>query len=1229
MNDLVPHTHTGEVYGPKDVVTVIGRPRLGKQGTVRKEFSAGHTVAELLDMALDNNRSNIPTDYLTYVDGQPIPLGWRDRVRVKAGRTVTFSPSLRGGSFREIALIAVAIIAMVAVPFLGGGIMASLIGAGIAFGGALAINALFPIAPPRTAAISEEQRAGASTVFSITGARNTADPYAPIPVIFGRTRVWPRYAALPYRNFQGTNQFLRLLFCIGYGPVAISDLKIGETDIDNFEDVTTEILQGFEADADPTLYPGQVFEDALSVDLTEEAGAQIRTTAEQINELEIDILAPGGWFEQNTETGKFMNRRLHVKAEYRETDTAGAWIEFGNYNEEVKKKQPFRIGFNVTVTRGPAYDVRVAKQSADDAAINIQEDLQWIALRGIRGDKPIYFHKPLALVALKIKASGQLNNVIDTFNCIAEAKVNSYTGSVWDTDDPTTWDTSRNPADAFRHALQGPGIFEPVPDEQLDLDSIEGWWQYCDDEGWEYNKEHDQRNSVFDTLRMICAAGRARVTRTDGLWGVIWDEADVPVAQHFTPRNSWGFEEQRTYFDPPHAFRVNFVNEEKGYVPDERKVYADGYSSTNATRFEAIDFPGVTDTGNIYRLARFQMAQSRLRPATYTLMTNWQALSCTVGSRVYAAHDVTLWGITQGRVKVVAGDVLTVDEEVIFESGVEYQIRFRQADGTSVLRSVAPPPTIGATNTITMVASGILPDPEPGDLFMFGNDVEGPAVLLRVLDIEWMPDLTARLTMVDDAPEIADADTGPIPAFDSNITAPQDLFLSPPTNLKVSERSYVELGLGRSAALLSWLANTERAQGFEVQMRDDAIGTWEQIALLGPDEISLEVPDLDAGTYSFRVRSLFGGRAFSTWETNNSTTFVGVSRPPDVTNFRISVVGDTATLRWDAVLGGSVAYYAIRFSPLTTAVSWQTSIELLSQVFGGTVQVPAVNGTYLIKAVNGDGLESINPATLIASGAGLTNLNQVEAVEEPLGSPGWAGTHLGTAVAGSNNLVLTLDSPYYSESPYPDDYPTLPDGTVAYGLYYFDDQNIDLGEIFTSRVSAVVDAYGDNAANVMSSWETLSSVLTLSGSLDADWVVLLQERHATGGSPTDWSDWQNVLVADITAQFFEFRIFLYTLNVAIIPTVNSVSITIDMPDRTYPIGDLVVPAVGLSVSFVPPFRHLETVLVTAIQDATTGDYAVVSNRDEEGFDIVVKNAAAVNVERTVDLVAHGYGRRVV
>lgn len=1403
MNEIVSKVFEGEVLGPKQTVRVVGRPKPLQEAIVDTQLPAGLTVDELLDLALGDKRSGFSMDYLVCVEGTPIPSEWRSRVRVRSG-TVTFSPRLQKDALRSIALIAVAIIALVVAPIIAGALFAAgstaltiatgIIGAGIVLGGTMAVNALFPAAPP---SVSDTESSGRSNAFALTGASNTMDPFGPVPSVYGRMRVWPRFAAVPYTEYVGSDQYLRLLFCVGYGPLDIDDLKIGETDLDEFEDVDVEILEGYDDDNDPTLYPGQVFQDQLSVEL--EAGEDNeRTTADNIDVIQVDISFPNGVYRVNQDTGKFEETRIGVDIDYRAVGS-GTWLDLDSYDKEVKWKKPKTLGFTKKVTRGQ-YEVRVTKTSGDSEIPERIRDAVWVSLKGLRNEKPIFFHKPLALIALRIKASGQLNNVIDSFNCMATSRVNSWNGSSWDTDDPATWDNSRNPADIFRHILQGPAIYHPVDDEQIDLESLEGWHEYCDDEEWEYNREHDTRLTVFEALRMVAASGRARVVRTDGKWGVIWDDADVPVAQHFTPRNSWGFEETRVYFTPPHALRVNFINEEKGYQPDERRVYDDGYSASNATTFEAMEFPGCTNPDNIYRLARFQMAQSQLRPATYTLLTNWQALSCTVGSRVYVAHDVTLWGLAQGRVVSVAGDVITLDQEVVFELGTEYLVRFRQADGTSVLRTVKLPESIGATNTIELDADVVLPDPEVGDLVMFGEDVTGPAVLLRVLEIEWMPDLRARITLVDDAPGIADADSGDIPPFDSQITAPPNLFLRAPTAVQVREIVYIQEGAAYADAALSWQALAIDAVGFEVQMRNDGVDdpTFDPVDIVPTSELEIRIEDLTPGTYSFRVRTLYKNGSFSGWGTLNNVTFTGtLARPDDVSRFRISVLGDLATLTWDPIFGQAVSYYVIRHTPVTENPSWGSASILFERVTGSNVQVPAVNGTYFIKAFTLAGAESLNASSIVFSGQNIVILNAVETLEPQDFVPPWKGA-LDTVEVESGTDFLVLD------------------GNDAVGRYWYG-EIIDLGEVFTSRVSSLVLAYGEDPSNVMSSWETMLSVDNLAGSEAADWRVQLEVRFAsefetwdpanktTGVTLSDsdltmtyapgdygnafatqsrdtgkycflalcvqngsdraigianasaslvvddwpgfddnslgvygdmslwfdgnleiaapspgefwfpgtyilcavdldadlfwfklfnaagegdwnndpdadpetgvggfdisvihsgpifpfgsahqsgkitidmspdstlipegfekweddgWSDWRELIVSDITAKAFQFRLTLSSNNPAINVTVEMANVLVDMPDRIDQLGDLLIPNTGTTITFTTPFRELRTVVVTAIQDANSGDYAVVSNRTETSFDIIVKNSSNVGVTRTIDAIAAGYGRQV-
>jgi predicted phage tail protein len=220
--------------------------------------------------------------------------------------------------------------------------------------------------------------------------------------------------------------------------------------------------------------------------------------------------------------------------------------------------------------------------------------------------------------------------------------------------------------------LQGPANARPVADALIDLTNLQDWWTYCAAQGFKFNQVVNSVGSVYDKLSEIAAAGRAVPTFIDGKWGVIWDRPTDSIVQHFTPRNSWSFQGQHPYPQQPHGWRVSFINEDNGYTADERIVYDDGYDSSNATLFEGIQFTGVTDPDLIWKHGRFHIAQSRLRPEKISLSVGWENLVCTRGDRVAVTHDVLLIGLASGRVKSVAGQVVTFDETVTVEDGKTY-----------------------------------------------------------------------------------------------------------------------------------------------------------------------------------------------------------------------------------------------------------------------------------------------------------------------------------------------------------------------------------------------------------------------------------------------------------------------------------------------------------------------------------------------------------------------------
>lgn len=84
---------------------------------------------------------------------------------------------------------------------------------------------------PETVSEQEKQR-------RVQGDRNSNKGYEPLPYILGRRKVVPAYAAYPYTKWVGQQQYYFMLLHIGYGPLKIEDIKIGDVSVDNFDSDT-------------------------------------------------------------------------------------------------------------------------------------------------------------------------------------------------------------------------------------------------------------------------------------------------------------------------------------------------------------------------------------------------------------------------------------------------------------------------------------------------------------------------------------------------------------------------------------------------------------------------------------------------------------------------------------------------------------------------------------------------------------------------------------------------------------------------------------------------------------------------------------------------------------------------------------------------------------------------------------------------------------------------------
>lgn len=682
-----------------------------------------------------------------------------------------------------------------------------------------------------------------------------------------------------------------------------------------------------------------------------------------------------------------------------------------------KTTSAVRRSYTWAVNRAKTYEVRVSRITADSTSDQIIDKSYWSYLRSITNDDPLAsFPKALTATALRIRSSDQLNGVVDSLNGIVTSLV-----KVWNSE-TKSWGSSNvasnNPAALVRAVLMHPANPRPRTAAQIDSANLGEFYEFCETNQYAFNQIRDTQASVWDTVADVSAAGRASPSLVNGLWSIVADTGDQAVVQHITPRTSWGFSGEKTLYNRPHAFRVKFINEDNGFEDDERIVYDDGYDASNATLFEQIEFPGVTNPGQVWKFGRFHIAQARLRPETYTLSQDFEHLVVRRGSKVRVSHDIPLWGSGWGRVKslVSAGGTVSgivLDEKVVMEAGNSYACRFRRHSDSIVL-SVAAPES-GEFDELTLLTPVPEADaPAVGDLAMFG-EADSETVELIVTSVQRSGDFTAQLTLVDAAPAIYSADTGTIPQFDPQTTKPIDLTTLVPNKPVIVnvESGTVALQVLTQGVIISrifvYLSYTGAISIGKYVVRYRLLGEtpWRYVET---QALTVIIPSVtDGETYELQAQAVSSYGVASAWTAMVTEAVIGQSElPSDVTGFAVNIIGSQAYLSWNAVVDADLSHYRIRWSPLKSGVVWAQAVDVVKQVSASatSVTVPALVGSYLIKAVDYAGNESVTAAWASSSITWVQGLNAVETVSHPP----WTGTCVGVEYDESaGGLVVSFE----------------------------------------------------------------------------------------------------------------------------------------------------------------------------------------------------------------------------
>jgi len=1005
-------------------VTVQASKHPLKPDWVYADVEAGQSIYEIAGGA----------PVTAYINGREVAEDLHRLTKVKDGAHVVLWPVPQGGASDLLKSVAQIVVSAAAVAITGGaaaGLLGSAFAAGsfgayalaggVALAGNYAINALIPPPTPSQPNTPESF----NRLESITGTSNQVAAFKPIPKLYGTFRMFPPIpmTARPYTEIVGDDQFLRMFVCLGYGPLEIggktvghgysklteqdnlsgTPIKIGETDIQLFEEVEYEIGSPDQM----TIYSDQIIESdpAFSTSENDDGEFAIRTTETDVDEISISLA--GQLFGVN-DKAKTRRGTVRWRIEYREVGTTNFIVEEEDFVVNSSKKETVRVGYRFKVPKGQ-YEVKLTRKSTSFAAdTSTAADFTWNALRSIRSVQPFNVEGTVCM-ALRIKATDQLNGRIDDLSVEATSVLDVYDGTSWNPQ-PTN-----NPAWVYADIWTGNANRRPISKSDLDENSLLGWANYCDQEGFRYNGVFDSSGTTFDRATEVAQTGLANWNFSpDAKIGVVRDVAQSVPKMIISPRNSFAFNYELAAVEVPDALRVRFVDTAT-YENTERLVFDNGFDETNAEKYETLEAKGVTDPDQAWKFGRYHLAQQRLRPERYNFKQDIQHLRYQRGDLLTIQYDIILVGIAAGRIKQVVSDTQIVLDEVVVDRGKNYGAKIQKSDGS--IDVVTCTPLTGETNT-TLILDTAVSNMQEDDLVIFG-EAGKESIDVKVTAIEPEGDFTARVTTVPAANDIEQVWDAEIPAFEPVLTDSPD-----PNKVLPKQPSIDEIRSDQSVlyadddgSLRVRMVVGTSLEGFpgwdqksQVRFRPEGDNNW--TTKEPTSESNISIFDVDEGIqYEVQIRGVKDG-LFSQWSSSFYHTVIGKNTaPPDVEVLNAVQNEENVVFRWSQANAPDIDGYEIRFGPRGNS-TWNSAIKI-AEATKATVSteadVPPGDWRFFIKAVDTVGNLSRSAAT-----KDLEVTTLYEDVARTVHNPDWdTGEIFGFVKQGSALQLNSSAKAYY------------------------------------------------------------------------------------------------------------------------------------------------------------------------------------------------------------------------
>ncbi len=351
-----------------------------------------------------------------------------------------------------------------------------------------------------------------------------------------------------------------------------------------------------------------------------------------------------------------------------------------------------------------------------------------------------------------------------------------------------------------------------------------------------------------------------------------------------------------------------------------------------------------------------------------------------------------------------------------------------------------------------------------------------------------------------------------------------------------------------------------------------------------------------SGTFHIMIKALNNAGYYSD---ETSIDIDAKVEPDDVNGLIAFQNGDTVQLYWDKSDNADVTGYEVR-----EGYSWGSGVLIATGISNTNYTVDVDTARYyhyFVKAINGSGYYSSNPASVPITITDLSKRNVIDSYDEISLAD---GTHTHTEFGTSNLNFQTMGGKFsdYTNTKFSEVGGTsvLKLAQSSSGVYYssgtYTTKVIDVSSVITCNVTVL-----------------FTSSANLKGG-SAELQVRMSQDNST------WTDWEVFKPVQRTFRYIQFQVILTTEDTAKNVEVNQMKISIDVPDTD--IQNIVsISQGGTTVSYGHTFYTNPSVVATALGEGLHTELVSVG---VSSCVVKIKNTSNTDIGGTANIHIRGY-----